>query len=382
MSQFSVKENCGYAISEPGKTGCQMAAIFKIIIGNIVLAAIVSIADMAAQAQTQQQLDWCNGKGGATPDLTIGGCTAVIQSGKFTGEILAVAFYARGSAHQAKGQHDPAIVDYDQAIKLNPNFGAAFYNRGTAYASKDHYDRALQDYDKVITLKPGEPMGYIQRGRAYKSLKRYDAALADFQKAVQINPNFYRAYDNRGDAYVSKGSLDEAIADYSKTVQLNPAFTDGWWDRGRANQYIGSFTLAASDFAKVVKLAPNFHWASLHLMIATYLSRGDTSMAVSQFRQRLVASKPEPWLLALSEYYTGTDGVDENEIMTKAKDGKTKKESSRRLSDAYFYIAAKRLMDGNKIGATEYLQKCVSLGGTSFAYLSAKYLLPRVNTGP
>ena len=30
-------------------------------------------------------------------------------------------------------QHDRAIQDFDQAIKLNPNYAIAFYNRGNAY---------------------------------------------------------------------------------------------------------------------------------------------------------------------------------------------------------------------------------------------------------
>ena len=51
-------------------------------------------------------------------------------------------------------QHDRAIQDFDQAIKLNPNYAIAFYNRGNAYRLKGQHDRAIQDLDQAIKLNP------------------------------------------------------------------------------------------------------------------------------------------------------------------------------------------------------------------------------------
>jgi len=73
-----------------------------------------------AIAQTQQQIDWCSGTGGATSDLVFGGCKVAIQSGRFTGHNLAMAFDSRGSAYNAKKDYDHAIAEYDQAVRLDP----------------------------------------------------------------------------------------------------------------------------------------------------------------------------------------------------------------------------------------------------------------------
>jgi len=43
--------------------------------------------------------------------------------------------------------HDRAIQDYDEAIKLNSNFEQAFFNRGHAYDKKGQFGRAIQDYN-------------------------------------------------------------------------------------------------------------------------------------------------------------------------------------------------------------------------------------------
>ena len=83
--------------------------------------------------EMSQEWKWCAGRDGAVADLQIGGCTTVIQSGRETTENLAIAFHNRGIAYDSKGDHDRAIQDYDQAIKLDPQYTRAFINRGAAY---------------------------------------------------------------------------------------------------------------------------------------------------------------------------------------------------------------------------------------------------------
>lgn len=103
---------------------------------GVTAPALFAAGSWPVGAQTQQQLNWCSGKDGATPDLEVEGCTAVIQSGKFTGKNLAAVFSNRGGAYENKGQHDRAIQDFDQAIRLNPNDAIAFYNRAIAKDEK------------------------------------------------------------------------------------------------------------------------------------------------------------------------------------------------------------------------------------------------------
>ena len=84
------------------------------------------------------------------PDLSISGCTAIIQSGNETQQNLAVAFFNRGNAYlEGKGQPDRAIQDFDQAIRLNPNYAEAFKGRGFAYSNKGQPDRARASYART-----------------------------------------------------------------------------------------------------------------------------------------------------------------------------------------------------------------------------------------
>jgi tetratricopeptide (TPR) repeat protein len=94
------------------------------------LAAIFFVATAGtAAAQTRDQLwDRCqlytpDGKArpGTGPDLAIGACTQLIQSGRESNSNLSAAFNNRGTAHNNKQEYDLAIADFNQAIALNTN---------------------------------------------------------------------------------------------------------------------------------------------------------------------------------------------------------------------------------------------------------------------
>ena len=73
------------------------------------------------------------------PDIRIAACTRNIESGRFTGKNLAVAFTNRGISYKRKGQWDRAIADFSEAISLKSDDAHVFNNRGNAYYSKANW---------------------------------------------------------------------------------------------------------------------------------------------------------------------------------------------------------------------------------------------------
>lgn len=66
----------------------------------------------------------------------------------------AAAHYERGCVLQARQDLNAALVAYDQALALDPNFAAAHSNRGAALAAMNRCDEALASLDRAIGLKP------------------------------------------------------------------------------------------------------------------------------------------------------------------------------------------------------------------------------------
>ena len=63
------------------------------------------------------------------------------------------SFYGRGLAYSHKGDHHRAIQDYNEALRINPNYSAALYNRRTAYAHEGDDLRAIADHGRWLRLR-------------------------------------------------------------------------------------------------------------------------------------------------------------------------------------------------------------------------------------
>ena len=128
------------------KSGRMLSMAMKIAFVELITAALAVGAPVgSAVAQTQEQLDRCEGKNDPPVDLMISECTEVMQSGNLTGNYLAIIFNNRSNAYRMKREFDRAIADYDQAIRLAPNNPGPFMNR--AHAKWGKGDRAEGDAD-------------------------------------------------------------------------------------------------------------------------------------------------------------------------------------------------------------------------------------------
>ena len=63
-------------------------------------------------------------------------------------------WYNRGAVNGKLGRHEEAIVDLDEAIRLDPENAFAWYNRGAVKAHLQDFDGAAKDVEKAVYLSP------------------------------------------------------------------------------------------------------------------------------------------------------------------------------------------------------------------------------------
>jgi tetratricopeptide (TPR) repeat protein len=157
-------------------------------------------------------------------DVAIAACDRVIAS-----RGGAWAYNNRGFEYAAKGDHDRAIRDYNEAIRLDPKYVFAYNNRGNAYEAKGDHDRAIRDYDETIRLDPTYVMAYSNRGAAYTAKGDHDRAIRDFEEALRRRPGFGPALANRGLWRERKGDREGARADFTAALAAPATYSNSKW---------------------------------------------------------------------------------------------------------------------------------------------------------
>src|SRR6266545_490980 len=190
-------------------------------------------AGASAFAQTPQERAWCEGEDAVTVDQRLDGCSAVIKAARDKGDKLAEAFNNRAIAHHIKGEHDRAIADYDQAIKLKPS-AEAYFNRGNAHLGKSHYDHAIDDYNQAIKLKADFAAAFDNRCWARAVVGILKPALADCNEALRLVPNNAVTLDSRGFIFLKMSNFDAAVSDYDAALRTDPKLAFALYGRGLA----------------------------------------------------------------------------------------------------------------------------------------------------
>lgn len=170
---------------------------------------------------------------------------------------FADAYNGRGITYYFLKQFDRAIADFSQAIKLKPDLAVAYNNRGVAYRELKQFDRAIANYTQVIKLRSDDANAYFNRGYAYGELKQFDQAIADYTQTIKLKPDFAGAYFNRGIAYSELKQFDQAIADYTQVIKLQPKAADAYYGRGNAYSELKQFDQAIADYTQAIKLKPD-----------------------------------------------------------------------------------------------------------------------------
>ncbi len=101
-------------------------------------------------------------------------------------ELNAKDYYNQGNAKYDLKDYQGAIADFNQAIKLDPNFASAYFNRGLAKYELKDYEGEIADYNMAIKLDSNYANAYNNRGVAHKNLGNKTQAISDFQKAAEL----------------------------------------------------------------------------------------------------------------------------------------------------------------------------------------------------
>ena len=121
----------------------------------------------------------------------------------------AIAFYAlapetasrcnkTGIAYHQLLDFASAKKNYEQALRIDPQYGEARNNLGTIFYSQKSYRRAIREYKKALRAIPQSASVYSNLGTAYFSRQDYKKAAEQYQIAVKLDPDVFEHHSSYG----------------------------------------------------------------------------------------------------------------------------------------------------------------------------------------
>ncbi len=141
----------------------------------------------------------------------------------------ALASFQNGVSLAQENKIDEAVVAFQKAAELKPDFAEAYINLGLLFFRQDKTDEAEKALLKALELKPEDAkikaaLGnvYFEKAKALLQADKVDEALELLKLAYGYNPNDPYTNYLLGYAYSQKGMKEEAIKSFEAFLQLEP----------------------------------------------------------------------------------------------------------------------------------------------------------------
>jgi len=147
-------------------------------------------------------------------------------------ELSALEWHNSGYEKAIYGDAKGALLDFSNAIELDPNYALAYYNRGISRGKLGDKVGSVQDYTRAIELDPKHSSAYHGRGNSKAILGDHKGAILDFTKTIELDPQNANAYGSMGASKYVLGDHKGAILDFTKTIELDPQNANAYGIRG------------------------------------------------------------------------------------------------------------------------------------------------------
>jgi len=139
-------------------------------------------------------------------------------------------YLANGQKYMKKKQYASAMIEYRNALKIDPRFVDAYYQLAQADLAQQDWRAAYGALEKAIELDPNRLDARLDRGRMYLAARNFEGVTGGgFIKAeeeanfvISRDPKNAGAYQLLGAALISQQKPEAALAAFSKIAELTP----------------------------------------------------------------------------------------------------------------------------------------------------------------
>lgn len=195
-----------------------------------------------------------------------------------------------GVALRRAGRRQDALAQFEEAVKLFPQFPEAQTNLAELLLTAGRVDEAIPHVAEALRLDPRLPEAHINLGAIRNKQGRSDLAEAEYRTALQLKPSSAEAHDGLAVVLTETNRPEEALQHSLQAIALNPDDADSHYNLGRLYGLTGHTDQAIDQFRETIRLDPGNAEAHFNLGTA-YAQKDQMTEAVVEF-QAAIRSKP------------------------------------------------------------------------------------------
>ncbi|MDL5053435.1 tetratricopeptide repeat protein [Oscillatoria laete-virens NRMC-F 0139] len=137
--------------------------------------------------------------------------------------VLFELHYHLGIAQTRLDNFNAAKMHYQVACELpilrSLKLGA-YLNWGNLLKAEGNLGGAILAYQQALAIDPQFAAAYYNLGMVCKQLGKIPEAIAAYQSAIQLNPHYAEAYQNLGVAFLKGGNVPASLKAFSQAIAL------------------------------------------------------------------------------------------------------------------------------------------------------------------
>lgn len=177
-----------------------------------------------------------------------------------------------GNKYFSDAQYSSAVIEYRNAIEIDPKFGEARKRLAQTYARVGDGSHALDEYVRAADLLPKDIETQLAAGSYLLATRKFQEAANRADAALALEPTNIPALLLRGNALAGLNVFDEALKAVEQAIQLDPSRGTSFTHLGLVELARGQRPEAEEAFKKATQLAPksveaflalgNFYWSA------------------------------------------------------------------------------------------------------------------------
>ncbi len=196
-----------------------------------------------------------------------------------------------GVALRKAGRRPDALVHFQEALRLRPEYSDAQTNVGEALLVAGRLNDALPHITAALRINPHLAEAHVNLGSIRNKQGRPDLAEVEYRTALDLKPSSAEANDGLAVVLYETNRPEEALPHALAAIALDPADADSHYNLGRLYGITGRVDQAIEQFREAVRLEPANAEAHFNLGTA-YAQKDQMNDAIAEFRAA-VRSKPD-----------------------------------------------------------------------------------------